>query len=209
MPVVTGLYESRGVVRVAVDGRAACDIGAKFFQKYPLAEGEAVDIEAYLGRVAAAQAEACYESALKLLSLSARTSAEIEKKLTQRGFVRPAICAALERLTEAHLIDDRALAERLVELKAEKPVGRYALKQKLRAKGVSDEDAQAALEQLTDEQQRSACRQMAEKLYPRYRDIGARAARAKLSQALARRGFSWDAIGAAVDALLSADDDEW
>lgn len=208
MPVVTGLYESRGVVRIAVDGRTACDVGAKFFQKYPLVEGEAVDIEAYLDRVAAAQAGAAYEAALKLLSLSARTSAEIEKKLTQRGFVRPAVKAALDRLTEARLIDDRALAERLVELKAEKPVGRYALKQKLRAKGVSDDDAEAALTQLTDEQQQAACRQMAEKLYPRYRDIEARAARAKLSQALARRGFPWDAIGAAVDALLSADD-EW
>ena len=39
----------------------------------------------------------------------------------------------------------------------------------------------------------------------RYEGLPRREARAKLSQALARRGFGWDSVRASVDALLSDD----
>ena len=55
------------------------------------------------------------------------------------------------------------------------------------------------MEALDDEQQRTAARQAAEKLGRKYRDLPPREARAKLSQALARRGFSWDVISSALE----------
>ena len=84
-------------------------------------------------------------------------------------------------------------------------MGVYALRRKLKAKGISDEDADAALEAFDDDQQQAAARRAAEKLLKRYEGLPRREARAKLSQALARRGFGWDSVRAAVDALLSDD----
>ena len=55
------------------------------------------------------------------------------------------------------------------------------------------------------QQQAEACQNAAAKLWRRYENLPFREGRAKLSQALARRGFGWDAIRSAVDAL--ADDD--
>ncbi len=84
-------------------------------------------------------------------------------------------------------------------------MGVYAVKQKLRAKGISDADAQDALSLLDDEQQRTAALQAAEKLSRKYQDLPSREARAKLSQALARRGFSWDIVQETVDKMIEDD----
>ena len=53
-----------------------------------------------------------------------------------------------------------------------------------------------------DDQQRIAALQAAQKLYRKYEALPEREARAKLSQALARRGFGWDAIESAVDEVM-------
>ena len=52
----------------------------------------------------------------------------------------------------------------------------------------------------------TAAQAAARGLLRRYAGLPAREGRAKLSQALARRGFSWDAVRAAVDAVWEADD---
>lgn len=205
MRIVTGLREFRGVVIVALDGCDALRVRRTHFEKRPLAEGEAVDPQAYEDSVAAIQLADAYEAALTSLDSRARTARELERALLNKGYVRPAVEAAVERLRENRLIDDARIAGRIAESSADKPVGVYALRRKLKAKGISDEDADAALEAFDDDQQQAAARRAAEKLLKRYEGLPRREARAKLSQALARRGFGWDSVRAAVDALLSDD----
>ncbi len=205
MGIVTGLREFRGVVIVALDGCDALRVRRMHFEKRPLAEGEAVDPQAYEDSVAAIQLADAYEAALTALDSRARTARELERALLNKGYVRPAVEAAVERLRENRLIDDARIAGRIAESSADKPVGVYALRRKLKAKGISDEDADAALEAFDDDQQQAAARRAAEKLLKRYEGLPRREARAKLSQALARRGFGWDSVRAAVDALLSDD----
>lgn len=205
MGTVTGLREFRGVVIVAVDGCDALRVRKAHFEKRPLREGDAVDLEAYEDAVAALQLADAYEAALTSLDFRARTRSELQRALLAKGYVRPAVDAVLERLRENRLIDDARIAARIAEASAAKPVGRYALKRKLRAKGISEADAEDALCALDDDQQRAAARQAAEKLARRYADLPAREARAKLSQALARRGFGWDAVRDAVEQALPDD----
>lgn len=205
MGTVTGLREFRGVVIVAVDGCDALHVRKAHFEKRPLREGDAVDLEAYEDAVAALQLADAYEAALTSLDFRARTRSELQRALLAKGYVRPAVDAVLERLRENRLIDDARIAARIAEASAAKPVGRYALKRKLRAKGISESDAEDALCALDDDQQRAAARQAAEKLARRYADLPAREARAKLSQALARRGFGWDAVRDAVEQALPDD----
>lgn len=205
MGIVTGLREFRGVVIVALDGCDALRVRRMHFEKRPLAEGEAVDPQAYEDSIAAIQLADAYEAALTALDSRARTARELERALLNKGYVRPAVEAAVERLRENRLIDDARIAGRIAESSAGKPVGVYALRRKLKAKGISDEDADAALEAFDDDQQQAAARRAAEKLLKRYEGLPRREARAKLSQALARRGFGWDSVRASVDALLSDD----
>ena len=202
MAIVTGIRENRGMVEVDLDGTAFARVRRQHFAKCPLEERQAVDPEAWLGRVAAVQYPDAWEAALTSLDAAARTAKDIAASLRRRGYVPPVIDAVVARLTETGLVDDARYAERMAEVQSKKPVGLYAFKQKLRAKGISDDDAEAALAAFDDEQQQAACLAAGQKLLRRYADLPEREARAKLSQALGRRGFGWDVIEGVVDQLF-------
>ena len=202
MAVVTEIRENRGMVEVVADGATVARVRKAHFDKCPAAVGDGIDEAAWLDRMAAVQFADAYEAALSSLDRSARTAHDLASALRRRGFVQPAVDAVLARLTENGLIDDARYARRMAELSASKPVGLYAFKRKLRAKGISDDDAEDALSAFDDEQQRAAALQAAQRLYRKYEALPEREARAKLSQALARRGFAWDAIEGAVDEVV-------
>lgn len=207
MSTVTEVRVFRGVARLSFDDAAPMKVRLKHFKALPLAAGDEVDAEEYAARVAEAQRADAYEAALNSLDLCARTRQELRRSLLARGFVSGAVEATLDRLADSGLVDDRRYAERAVEVSAARPVGVYAVRRKLRAKGVAEEDAEAALGALDDEQQAQAAQAAARSLLRRYAQLPAREGRAKLSQALARRGFSWEAVRAAVDKVWEAD--EW
>ncbi len=202
MAVVTDIRENRGMVEIILEGASFARLRKCYFEKCPLAAGDDIDETAWLDRVAAAQFADAYEAALSSLDRSARTAHDLSNALRRRGIVQPAIDAVISRLTENGLIDDARYAQRMAELQASKPVGLYAFKRKLRAKGISDDDVEDALAAFDDDQQRVAALQAAQKLYRKYEVLPEREARAKLSQALARRGFTWDAIEGAIEALF-------
>ena len=207
MSTVTEVRVFRGVARLSFDDAAPMKVRLKHFRALPLAAGDEVDAEEYAARVAEAQRADVYEAALSSLDLCARTRQELRRSLLARGFVSGAVEATLDRLADSGLVDDRRYAERAVEVSAARPVGVYAVRRKLRAKGIAEADAEAALGALDDEQQAQAAQAAARSLLRRYAQLSAREGRAKLSQALARRGFSWEAVRAAVDKVWEAD--EW
>ena len=206
MAHVTEIRETKGLIQLSLDGVSWLKIRKKHFLKRPLEEGEAINPEEYISSVAAIQAADCFEAALTMLDMAAQTRNDLVRKLVFKGYVSPASEAAAQRLTEIGLVDDRRYAERVAQSQLKKPVGAYAVKRKLMAKRLSEEDIEAAMEDFDGEQQAQACSAAAEKLWRKYSSLPAREGRAKLSQALARRGFSWDAIHSAVDALISGDD---
>ena len=207
MAIVTEINENRGMVDVYMEGVRFARIKKAHFDQKPLSPGDDVEPEAYLDSIAAVQFPDAYEAALTSLDFSARTAREIEQSLARRGFVPPVARAVTEKLAEARLIDDKAYAARLAEGAARKKTGKFAVRRKLMAKGIGEEDAEAALGQLDEAQQARAAQEAAQKLGRKYAALEPREARAKLSQALARRGFSWDAISAALEGW-GGDDEE-
>ena len=202
MAIITGIEVNRGRVIVQADGAEIARLPKTHFEKCPLRAGDDIDPEAWLDRVAAVQFADAYEAALTSLDACARSSRELKNSLKRKGFVPAAIEAAVERLRESGLIDDAQYALRMAETQAGKPVGVYAFKRKLMAKGISEDDAEEALAAFDDDQQRAACRAAAEKLWRKYEALPPREARAKLSQALARKGFGWDVIESVTDDFI-------
>lgn len=212
MGVVSEIKEYRGRVSVSVDGRLLVRLSRRHFQKCPLEEGQAIDDEAYLSEVAELQYPEAYEAALTRLESCARTEQDMRIALSRKGYVDLAVDRVLMRLTRAGLLNDQEYAQRFVESRTHRPVGRYQISRQLRQKGVDRDTVQAALEQIDDEQQQSAALSLAQKLSGRYAGQPTRSARAKLSQAMARRGFSWDDISWALSQLeeqgqLNSEDD--
>lgn len=208
MAHVTGIRELRGLVEVSLDGVAWLRVRKKHFSLHPLEEGAEIEPENYIDSLAAVQAADCYEAALCMLDVAAQTRNDIARKLRAKGFVAPAAESTADRLVTNGLIDDRRYAERLAQSQLRKPVGAYAVRRKLRSKQLSEEDVEAAMEGFDEAQQSAACAEAAAKLWRKYAALPRREGKSKLSQGLARRGFSWDAISSAVDALLADDFEE-
>lgn len=77
---------------------------------------------------------------LRLLTVRARTRAELEAQLTKRDFPDDVSARVLDRLVEVGLLDDAAFAEQWVHTRrANAGKGKRALAAELRTKGVDPE----------------------------------------------------------------------
>ncbi len=93
----------------------------------------------------------------------------------------------LERFTEVGLIDDAAFARQWVESRhRSRGLAPRALKQELRRKGVGDEDAAEALEQIDEDDQRAAARALVDKKLRSMRGLDQQVATRRLAGLLAR-----------------------
>ena len=202
MVTITGIEIDRGMVSIYADGALALKIKKAHFDRQPLSEGDEVDFEAWEDRLAPIQFNEAWEAALSSLDRSARTEKELRASLGRRGYVAPVIDAIAGRLKETGLIDDARYAERMAELQSQKPVGLYAFRRKLASKGISGDAAAEALAAFDEDQQRAACLEAARRIFRKYEALPPREGKAKLSQALARRGFGWDAIESALEQLF-------
>lgn len=152
----------------------------------------------------AASEEAAKDAALRLLERGPRTEREIVDRLLGRGFAPDAVERAVERLRRVSLLDDRAFLRAFVRTElTRRPQGRRLLETKLKRRGVPaaliaelDEllarDGDLAESRLATEVERAALAAAA--LRRRYAGRPEEERRRKLSQALLRRGFSWDTI---------------
>ena len=198
-------YEKRGVVEVMFDDRSRLKIRKKDYEAYPLEKDEDIDLEEYENKICAFQAPEAYEAALSLLDYSARTESEIRKKLLMKGYLLPVIESVIERLKEARLVDDRQLAERIAENASVRGLGTYALKRKLKVRGIGEEDVEYASSLMDEESEKEGAKKEAARLFRKYVKLQARDAKSKLSQALSRRGYSWDAVSEAIDYIFKDD----
>jgi SOS response regulatory protein OraA/RecX len=84
-----------------------------------------------------------YQTALKMLSRRDYFRVELEKRISQKGFLPEEIERALDRCTELNLVNDVRLAERFVEFRSvDRGWGPRRLVAELRHRGVADEVAE-------------------------------------------------------------------
>ncbi len=128
---------------------------------------------------------------LRRLSNAPRTRKELAKDLKDKNVTEEVASSALDRFEEIGLIDDAALAQNYVASHHErKGLGRNALRQQLRAKGVSDDVALAAVSQISEDQEFQAALVIAcKKIRSLQRDEPSSQLR-KIVGVLARKGYS-------------------
>lgn len=155
------------------------------------------------------------DAALNLLSYRARTRSELKRRLHQKGFRSARIDPCLDRLEDKGLIDDAAVAASFVRDRLRhKPRGRAALSSELRAKGVSRDVIDGAIDDVFEETEtddRTLARTVAEGWVGRQSRSTLDAltadgytqarqkARRRLVGYLTRRGFRGAALTAGID----------
>lgn len=99
------------------------------------------------------------DACLRLLTVRARSRAELEQRLLERGFAAKVVEHTMEWLTKKRLVDDADFAEQWVYSRhRHSGKGRAAIAKELRGKGVGGADVQRALDTISreDERERAA-----------------------------------------------------
>lgn len=129
------------------------------------------------------------------LAYSAKTRGQLRKKLQAEGFDAELIEPLLDKFEAAKLIDDAEYAQSFVSQKSRtKKLSRAALRRELAERGVRGEEAENALAQRTDEQEREDAAELVRKKLRPGMDLSDRAEKDRVTRRLlgmlARRGYS-------------------
>lgn len=144
------------------------------------------------------------EIALRQLSFSARSSAQLLEAMLKRDVPSPAAEEVIERLTGVGLIDDAEYAAMLVRTRqAERGLSKRALMVELTRKGIDQHTAEAALDQIDAGDEADAARELVRKRVRTMREIEPTKRRNRLYGTLGRKGYSASAARAAIDEVLT------
>lgn len=104
------------------------------------------------------------EIVLRQLTASAKSRDQLRRKLAEKEIPEDIAEQVLDRFEEVNLVDDTAFAEAWVRGRARsRGLARSAIRRELRQKGIDGEQAEEALEQLTDEDEAQTARTMVDK----------------------------------------------
>lgn len=202
MPKVTSLErqkKNQERVNVYLDGDFA--FGLNIMDALQLKKGQELDDQTIAELKNKDAIVKAIDVAANLLSYRPRSSHEIRQKLTKKGYDEFVIETAIERMTNLKYLDDRAFAKFWIESRnRSKPRGKRALQYELRNKGVSDAIVRELLEDMVDEQ--SGAYQAAQKRIRRMRGKTEYEFKKKVGAFLQRRGFNYEAINQALDAII-------
>lgn len=151
------------------------------------------------------------------LAYSAKTRGQLRKKLQAEGFDAELIEPLLDKFEVAKLIDDAEYAQTFVAQKSRtKKLSRAALRRELAERGVRGEEAENALAQRTDEQEREDAAELVRKKLRPGMDLSDRAEKDRVTRRLlgmlARRGYSSSVSMSVIReelAVYGADDELW
>jgi len=143
---------------------------------------------------------------LDQLTGQARSRKELADRLAKRNVPGPVATRLLDRFEEVGLIDDQAFARSWVDSRqAGKGLARRALAQELRRKGIDDETARAALDEVDPDDEREAGRALVRKKLRSLSRFDDATKTRRLVGMLARKGFPAGVSYAIVREELGAD----
>jgi regulatory protein len=163
----------------------------------PVAEGPDADAESVARTIL-----------LNALTGQARSRQELRDRLAKKDVPDDLAERLLDRFTEVGLVDDEAFARSWVESRQRsRGLARRALAQELRRKGVDDETARTALDDLDPAQEEQAARDLVRKKLRSLRGVDHVTATRRLAGLLARKGYPAGLAFAVVREELGAADD--
>ena len=140
--------------------------------------------------------ERAYQQAMLFLSYRARSESEIRRNLRKHEIPEAVIEETLERLRQDGLANDKEFASAWVENRSTfRPRSRRMMALELKQKGLDEEAIQSAMENVDDE---ASAYEAARKRAVRFKGLEWNDFRKKLSEFLARRGYSYSVIAPVV-----------
>ena len=141
--------------------------------------------------------------ALKLLSFSPRSVAELTKRLQVKRYPQDIIDRVVEQFKKQGLLDDEKFARLYASSRVHsKPVGKRQLELELKRKGLPADLVKESVEGLQDYDERAAALEIAGRRLEKMAGISTEKKKARLFGFLARRGFAQGTVYSVLEELF-------
>ncbi|GAB2501934.1 hypothetical protein GCM10027063_46620 [Promicromonospora xylanilytica] len=135
--------------------------------------------------------EKAREVVLRILTAAQRSRRELEQSLARKGYPEDVVVQVLDRFDEVGLVDDATYAETIVRTRhAERGLARRGIAAELRRRGIDEDTATVALDQLDSDDERVAGAKLATKLVTRTRSLDRQVRVRRAVGSLARKGYA-------------------
>lgn len=146
----------------------------------------------------ALEKEKALSFAVRSLSAKAQHSIELKTKILNLGASEEAARYAIEKLEQLGYLDDEEWCRFFIRSQKARKLGKSAIAQKLRSKGIADDEFQPFLdEELPAEEQEKQIEALLRTKF-KSKDLTNPKQKQQVIAGLCRRGFSWDLIAAAL-----------
>ena len=206
MSIITKIEEQKNKKRVNifVDDAFFCGLLKETAVVFKLKVGKEIDENVLKEAVFSSEVKSAFDKASDYLGLRMHTKKELFNKLLKKGYEKDVIEQAIEKLEEYHYVDDGLFAKQFANTNSK--LSKRMIENKLRGKGVSNENIDSIANLRSDEDEFELCLMQAKK-YVSGKDMTKENAYQKLYASLARKGFSFDTIKKACKKLDVNNDD--
>lgn len=203
MDIITSIKKERGKLRIVFNEDSEVLVPISLFRERPLSVGDAIDLEEYDQWLLLRQYRHALDRAVAFLAGRARSRREMEDRLLRSGYRPCTVEMVLFKLEKEGLLDDADFARQWVEARTARRMGRGRIAQELRRKGVSAQEAEEALEALSEEDQLESAIRLVEKTLSRVSTgEDPRKTAARITAMLARRGYGYDVAREAISRVM-------
>lgn len=191
-------------VRLDIDGTRFGAVPRDVASREGLVVGRELDTALQERLAAAADIEAAYRTVLRALEIRSYAKGDLSRRLQRKGHPRPAVDAALERVSQLGLLDDASFAESYIETRAARGRGPSRLTRDLLSMGVERAIIERALAAHWPEgSDRTAVPlALAQKRAAQLGSLPRQTKRRRLVAYLARRGFTGREVTDIVDRVV-------
>lgn len=130
------------------------------------------------------------EAVLRILTSAPKSRAELQVSLARKGYPEHIVGPVLDRFEDVGLVDDASYAATLVRTRhSERGLARRAISTELRRRGITEDIALAALDQVDDEDERVAGVRLARRAVARTTGLDPQIRLRRGVSGLSRRGY--------------------
>ena len=174
----------------------------------PFCVGQEVDTDALRQWLLPRQYPMALNDAVALLAQRARASGEIKQKLRRKLYMEDTIEMVIYKLEKERFLNDEEFAREWAASRARSRIGKSRIMQELRMKGIPQEMAENALDEVDEDESDEAAASLALKLLKRYSsEPDERKAMQKMLAAMARRGYGYEESRRAIAAAMEQMDE--
>lgn len=204
---ITAKSGRKDKIHIYIDGEYLLTVDEIFWFSCGLVSGDEINEEELTAFEEAAGSRRAFNSALNSLDYRDHSEKEIRAKLLRKHDA-DYVDEAVEKLIELDLVNDERYAENYArELFERKKFGKMRIKSELRAKGISADIANAAVEELFEEEETDNVQRIVDIIGKRYYNrMNDEVGRKKVFSALQRMGYSFSDIR---EAMSEFSDDEY